>query len=244
MVVERFDTFLQWLLPNADKYGAIVDCAFMLAGGAIVCIGVAYVIAVFRHGLSEGFYAVASVIAGAIPDFLKISPRRVYAIARLAVKESIRARVIVAFAVFLIVLMYARWFLDVDSDDPAKLFMLFVINATTYLMLVLAVFISTFSLPADMQTRTIYTVVTKPVRSSEIMIGRMIGFNLVATVILAAMAAVGYVFVVRSLSHVHQLDGTPEEIAAALEKDGQWLGRTTLDKFHRHNVTVTGGGGR
>ena len=72
------------------------------------------------------------------------------------------------------------------------------------------------------------------------MIGRMIGFNLVATVILAAMAAVGYVFVVRSLSHVHQLDGTPEEITAAIEKDGQWLGRTTLDKFHRHNVTVTG----
>ena len=94
-------------------------------------------IAVFRHGLSEGFYAVASVIAGSHPRLPQISPRRVYAIARLAVKESSCRRVIVAFAVFLIVLRTPVGLLDVDSDDPAKLFMLFVINATTYLMLVL-----------------------------------------------------------------------------------------------------------
>lgn len=242
MVVTRFDTFFQWLLPGPDQYGAAIYAALMLAGGLLFCVVIGYLIAAFRSGLSEGFYSVASVVAGAIPDFLRISPRRVTAIIRLSIKESIRARVVVAFVVFLVVLMYARWFLDVRSDDPAKLYMSFLVNATSILMLVLGVMISTFSLPADMKSRRIYTVVTKPVRASEIVLGRMIGFNLVATLLLAAMTAVGYVFVVRSLSHVHALDGSPEEIEQALAEEEVWQGFTTLEKNHRHAVTITADG--
>ena len=242
MVVTRFDTFLQWLLPNQDQYGAAVYASLMLAGGALFCVLIGYLIAAFRSGLSEGFYSVATVVAGSIPDFLRVSPRRIGAIVRLSIKESIRARVVVAFVVYLIVLMYARWFLDVRSDDPAKLYMSFLVNATSILMLVLGVFISTFSLPADMKSRTIYTVVTKPVRASEIVLGRMIGFNLVATVLLLAMTAVGYVFIVRSLSHVHALDASPEEIEQALAEDDVWKGFTTLEKNHRHAVTLTSDG--
>ena len=36
-----------------------------------------------------------------------------------------------------------------------------------------------FSLPADIKTKTIYTVVTKPVRPGEIVLGRIVGFSLV-----------------------------------------------------------------
>ena len=120
MVVTRFETFVQWLLPNAGKFGALVYASLMLAGGAVFCIMLGYLIAAFRHGLSEGFYSVATVIAGAIPDFLKLSVRRVFAIARLAIKESIRARVFVAFAVFLVILMYARWFLNPTERRPCQ----------------------------------------------------------------------------------------------------------------------------
>ena len=239
MVVERFGTYVDWLLPGPTHLGALIYFFLMLAGGMLFGIFVGFLVSAFRHGLGEGFYAVASVIAGAIPDFLKISPRRVLAIAKLSIKESIRARVVVAFAVFLILLLYARWFLDTNTDDPAKLYMLFVLNATSFLVMVLAVFISTFSLPADMKNRTIYTVVTKPVRASEIVMGRMLGFSLVASVILFAMAAVGYVFIVRSLSHEHALETPTEEILATLEKDGEWTGFTTMEKNHRHRVTIT-----
>ncbi|MCA9179016.1 MAG: hypothetical protein KDB14_31345 [Planctomycetales bacterium] len=244
MVVERFDTFLEWLLPSPvdGSLGALVYFSLMLLGGIAFGIFIGYLVAAARHGLGEGFYRVATILAGAIPDFLKISPRRVMAVAWLAVKESVRARVIVAFVVFSVLLMYARWFLDVQSDDPAKLYMLFVINATTFLMLVLAVFISTFSLPADMKSRTIYTIVTKPVRASEIVIGRMLGFSAVATVIVVAMAAVGYLFVTRSLDHTHQLEATAEEIEAELADNGRWTGFTTRDKNHRHAITITSDG--
>ena len=79
MVVTRFDTFFQWLLPNADQYGAAVYAALMLAGGTLFCLLVGYLVAAFRSGLSEGFYSVATVVAGAIPDFLRLSPRRAHA---------------------------------------------------------------------------------------------------------------------------------------------------------------------
>ena len=69
----------------------------------------------------------------------------------------------------------------------------------------MALFISTFSLPTDMKNRTITTVVTKPVRTAEIVLGRIVGFTLIGTVLLAVMAFCSYVFVVRSLNHTHEI---------------------------------------
>ena len=54
--------------------------------------------------------------------------------------------------------------------------------ATTYLVLLMALLISTFSLPTDMKNRTITTVVTKPVHTSEIVLGRIVGFTIIGTV--------------------------------------------------------------
>ena len=106
-----------------------------------------------------------------------MSPRRVSALAWLAVKESIRRRVVVAFAVFIVVLLFAGWFLDPGSTTRPRLYMSFVLTATSYLVLVLMLFLSVFSLPADLKSRTLHTVVTKPVRASEIVLGRMLGFH-------------------------------------------------------------------
>ena len=73
-------------------------------------------------------------------------------------------------------MLFAGWYLDPRSSDPARLYISFVLTATNYLILLLALFISTFSLPADIKSRTIYTIVTKPVRATEIVLGRMLGF--------------------------------------------------------------------
>src|SRR5690606_1495928 len=92
---------------------------------------------------------------------------------------------------------------------------------------------------ADIKNRTIYTVITKPVRSTEIVLGRMIGFTCVGTVLLALMGLISYGFVVRSLSHTHQIDADPQEIAESLERDGVWQGETTLNQRHRHAIRMT-----
>ena len=127
------------------------------------------------------------------------------ALSWLAVKESIRRRVVVVFAMFILVLLYAGWFLDPKSTNPALLYLSFVLTATSYLVLLMALFLSTLSLPADIKNRTLHTIVTKPVRMSEIVLGRIFGFMVIGTFLLVVMGVISYVFVIRGLSHTHEL---------------------------------------
>lgn len=171
-----------------------------------------------------------------------MSPRRVLAMTTLAFREAIRRKVLVVFGVFMAVLLFAGWFLDSGADHPARLYLSFVLTATNYLIMMLAVFLSTFSLPNDVKTKTIYTVVTKPVRPWEIILGRILGFVGIGTLLLAIMGVFSYVFVVRGLSHSHSIDRVSE---VELE-DGRKIreGLTTLDNRHRHEVVVTEDGVR
>ena len=112
-------------------------------------------------------------------------------------KESIRRRVVVVFAVFLVVLLFAGWFLDPASDRPgAALHRASCSPTTSYLVLLLALFLSALSLPADIKNRTLHTVVTKPVRPSEIVLGRILRLRgRSARCCWPAMGVISYVFV-------------------------------------------------
>ncbi len=77
----------------------------------------------------------------------------------------------VALVAFGVILMFAGWFLDPQTPATGPLYVTFVLSWTTYLIVLLALFISAFSLPNDIKNRTIHTVVTKPVRSGEIVLG-------------------------------------------------------------------------
>src|SRR5262249_53038633 len=96
------------------------------------------------------------------------------------------------------------------------------------------------SLPTDIKNRTITTVVTKPVRTAEIVLGRIIGFTLIGTALLAIMAAASYVFVVRSLNHVHEIRA--ENLDAEAMKPGHLkpghIGTTEEAQNHKHDVIL------
>ena len=166
------------------------------------------------------------VATTAVVDLARTSPRRVWALARLAIQESLRRNVLVALGVFVVVLLFAGWFLDDTSPDPSTLYLTFVLTATTYLAWALGVFLSAFSLPADFKTRTIYTVVTKPVRPGEIVLGRILGFTLIGSVLLAIMGVVSYVFAYRLLDHSHEVEAASLQPAGETS-DGGLIGRTT-----------------
>ncbi len=241
MVVEHeVLPFLDWLLPGAKSpYGALAIFLLLAAIAGSLGLLVGYLLSVFRHGPLEASYNVAQVVADAVSDFLSASFRRTMAMARLAVKESVRGRVVVVFVVFAIVLMYARWFLDRSPDNPSRLYISFVVTATNYLVLVMALFISAMSLPADIKNRTIYTVVTKPVRALEIVLGRILGFSFVASVILAVMCLLSYAFVVVGLNHQHSIDEPAEKIRSMLEAgEVSELSLTTTNAGHSHRVAI------
>jgi hypothetical protein len=191
--------FLEWWGGAAENWLLAVACL------AILGLLLGFVVAMVRYGPTEGLRRGWRVLWAGLADGLGISPRRVWALSWLAVKESIRRRVVVVFIVFILVLLFAGWFLDPSSTNPSRLYIDFVLTATSYLVLLLALVLSAFSLPTDIRNRTLFTVVTKPVRPSEIVLGRVCGFALIGTVLLALMCLVSYTFVVRGLAHTHVL---------------------------------------
>ena len=227
---DHFWTYSEWLFQyNALRDGAILSVILALLGFVF-----GYIISVVKYGPSEGFLRVSQIIGQLFTvDLPKMSFRRIFAVAKLAVKESIRKKILVLIAIFIVAMMFAGWYLDPNADYPARLYLSFVLTATNYLVLLLGLFISCFSIPADIKSRTIYTITTKPVRPLELFLGRVFGFAAIGTLILAIMGLLSYIFVVRGLDHDHDV--------VSLDPSGK-SGETSFDNRHRHTFTLNSEG--
>lgn len=191
-----------------------------------------WLFASMRHGPTEGLNVAGRVLIDSFWDVVKMSPRRVWAITWLAIAEARRRYVIVIFAIFMVIMLFAGWYLDAESDKPAEVYLTFVLTSSSMLAIMLGLMLSAFSLPEDLENKTIYTVVTKPVRSSELIVGRICGFMIVGTVLLLVMGVSSYIFVNRGLSHAHTVaEQTPGEIEAEV---------TTESNRHIHKVLRNG----
>ncbi len=258
---EDFWSYYEWLMrPDAFLESAFLKGIVLFVLAIVLGLVVGYVVSAARYGPVEGFYAVARVIRELVRfDLPGTSIRRILALARLAFKEAIRRRVLFVVGIFLVALLLAGWYLNPESDDPARLYISFVLTATNYLILALALFISAFSLPADIKSKTIYTIVTKPVRATEIVLGRMLGFVAVGTVMLIPMGLASYLFVSRGLRHTHlevadvrevsggRLEGETDYVrnhqhSFSIDPDSGGRGLTDIVRGHRHVVTRTADG--
>jgi ABC-type transport system involved in multi-copper enzyme maturation permease subunit len=223
---DQFWTYFEWLFQN---FGLLQGLALVVIL-AVVGFLVGFIVALLKYGPNEGFLQVSKVIRELfVVDLPKTSMRRIGAIARLAIKEAIRKKVLVVVAVFVVAIMFAGWYLDPKADYPARLYISFVLFFTNYMVLLLGLFLSCFSLPNEIKSRTIYTIVTKPVRPTEIFLGRVFGFTAVGTLVLVLLAVISYLFVVRGLDHTHSV----KEIAS----DGL-SGTSTTQQFHSHKFTL------
>ncbi|MBX3432692.1 MAG: ABC transporter permease [Pirellulales bacterium] len=263
MVVERqILPYLEWLLHGSDGgLGALPRFALVLAGSGLAMLVLGFVVAAARNGLARGGDLAYRTVSSGFVELLQTKFRRVWALAALAIKEAWRRRVFVALAVYLVVLLFAQWFLTTDHSEPARLYLSFVLTASTYLTLGIGLVLSAFSLPNDFKTKTIFTVVTKPVRAGEIVLGRILGFTIIGTSMLAVMALASYVFVNRSLDHVHVVESTAMENVTdsagkflgvdgvseramfhkhAIELDEDGVGRALQERGHTHNVEKIG----
>jgi hypothetical protein len=227
MIVEQqaFATFYEWVINNAAQFGIVVAAAIVLG----VFFG--YIVATLRHGPFEAFYVVAQVVGQALPDFINTSPRRVFAIARLAIKEALRRKIIlVTFGIFAISLLFGGWFMNYKSDHPDRIYINFVMFGTQLLVLMMGMLISSFSLPEDIKNKTIYTVVTKPVRPTEIVIGKIVGFGILGTFLLVLMGSISYLFVWRGLSHDHLIAGDTQTLASFTEVGSDFRSQVTGER--------------
>lgn len=133
-------------------------------------------------------------------EIFAISPKRVLAITRLTLKEAWRRKALLVFVVFAVLLMFAGWFMT-NSNDRADLqlnvHITFMLTTISWLLLPVVMFLSCWGIPEDIRIRSLHTVVTKPVRRVEVVLGRMLGFISMSSVILLVMGIAGYVWITR-----------------------------------------------
>src|SRR5437868_5324616 len=244
MALERgIPNFLYWLLGSPTSsllvpaswgflFGTLAICLLLFLVVPFIC----FVILSLQYGPSEAFYYVArSMFSAVTEDLPRFSRRRTFAIAKLAIQEAIRNRILVGFVVFIVLLLFAGLFLDVNNSNPSRVYISFVLTTTNYLVLLMALLLGAFSLPNDIKNRTIYTVVTKPIRASEIVLGRTLGFIAVGTAMLVVMGIISYAFVTLSLKHDHAID--EKLVQDEQDKKGNLIahrGETSFDRHHRH----------
>lgn len=183
-----------WL--DALKHFLIVFGSSMLIA-LVVCL----VVGVITRG-TRGF---ADVFRGVLDFFVQIvhiSPRRIWSLSTLTIRESLRQKILFVFIIFAVLFMFAGWFLSGAADRPdlqIQSYIDFVLKAISWLVIPIMLLLSCWSLPEDIRLRTIHTVVTKPVYRIEIVMGRMLGFTLLGTAILLVMGTVGYVWINRQV---------------------------------------------
>ncbi|MCL6505324.1 MAG: hypothetical protein K6T86_21835, partial [Pirellulales bacterium] len=190
---------MTWL-QTAVVYWVGVSLAFFVV--LLLCF---FVVSAVAHGPLAGGDRIFRFAGSYWQDLRSFSLRRALAMARLAVQEAVRSRLLWGFAFFLGVMLFATWFQTASGEEPARQFLDFMLTTTSLLLVAMALLLSAFSLPTDISRHTIYTVVTKPVRSLELVLGRVLGFSAVSLALLAVLGACTYVLVVRGLDHGHEI---------------------------------------
>jgi len=150
----------------------------------------------------RGFMAVLRQLYEGIRDVSELSWRRIWALATLTIREAIRRKALLVFVIFGVLFMFGSWFLTSASekaDIQIERHVVFVFTAVSWLVLPVVLMLACWGIPEDIKARSLHTVVTKPARRVEVVLGRMLGFSLVATVIVAVMGTVGFVWIDRQI---------------------------------------------
>lgn len=146
-----------------------------------------------------GLFAMVAVALPIVISIPRFSLRRIGALARLSLKEAFRKRIVWAFSVIAVIFLFAGWFVPHKPEDQVRNYVRVIYWALSPLFLLIACWLGAFSIPTDVKNQSIHTIVTKPVERFEIVLGRFLGYGILLTVLLALLAGMGLLYVVRGV---------------------------------------------
>ena len=119
--------------------------------------------------------------------------KTVAALAKHTFKESLRKKTaLVIFFLALVLLGCMQFLPGITPDDRLKLVQVVSSKAATFFAIVVAIFLAAASIPADVEDKTIYSVLTKPVSRMAYILGKSLGLILVTGILLLAMSLISY----------------------------------------------------
>jgi hypothetical protein len=133
--------------------------------------------------------------------------RRIAALALVAWRQGIRMRLWFlappAIAVLILADLYSPRFDPVFDGIPAAVSTSLLVM--TVLAVVVGIFLATYAIPAEMESKVSYSVLTKPVRAAEVVAGKVFGMSLVLAAMLAAVGVGAYGYILVRASAIQRL---------------------------------------
>ncbi len=123
----------------------------------------------------------------------------IWAVATNTIKQALRMKIAAVFIILLLVLLPAMGF-TVTGDDTLKgrlqTFVSYGLSLTSFLLCLLTIMVSIYSLTSDIKQKQIYTVITKPIRRFQLLLGKLLGIILLDVGLLVLFCGLIYAIVV------------------------------------------------
>ena len=131
---------------------------------------------------------IAGLLVYGFKDLIRINLGRIWAISSVCFRDAIRRRVLwITPLAMLGIFVVSQLQKPVDEYDAIRLTTKLCFFTTGIVVTVIAIITACTNLPREIESRVVYTIVTKPVTRLEIIIGKLLGFSRVTGAILLIM---------------------------------------------------------
>jgi len=125
--------------------------------------------------------------------------RSIWAVAMNTVKQALRMKIAVVFMILLFVLLPVLG-MTTTGDETLKgrlqTFVSYGLSLTSLLLCLLTIIISIYSVTSDIDQKQIYTVVTKPIRRFQLLLGKLLGILLLDIALLGLFSMIIFIFAI------------------------------------------------
>jgi len=133
----------------------------------------------------------------------------VWRIAKITVAEARRRRVVQAVVILVVLILFSMTFFSYLSPaEQSRMLISGGLAAITVFGILLAIFVAAFMIPQEIENRTVYAILAKPVRRFEFILGKYLGSLIILGVIVAIMTAVLVLVLVIQDKLVQDLPGS------------------------------------
>ena len=119
----------------------------------------------------------------------------IWAVAINTIKQALRIKIAVVFTILLIVLLPVLG-ITTTGDETLKgrlqTFVSYALSLTSFLLCLLTIIISIYSVTSDIEQKQIYTVITKPIHRFQLILGKLLGVIALNTILLCLFSAIIY----------------------------------------------------
>lgn len=115
----------------------------------------------------------------------------VWRIAKITVAEARRRRVIQAVVILVVLILISMTFFSyLSPQEQSRMLISGGLAAITVFGILLAIFIAAFLIPVELENRTVYAILAKPVRRFEFVLGKYLGALIILAAIVVTMTVV------------------------------------------------------